>query len=252
MKLSYVLFFVGLWKLRENSKNYIVNMLNTGKFSAFEEHNIYNALIGYWEEEDGELIITTNESKIYKAANLHEDLNITGNVGYGFDNPDYLHNFELIPIYRNKSQIQYTRVLKPASSFFGNWMLERPMLTAQKSIKKIKINNKRIFTKINNKKIYNFPIINLIKLNKNGTWTYGTSDRPSGKWDVYIYSTSLNFNKAFRENNTGENIWLKKDNLIFLGENIQANNTKINCTEITGDVDCDYTPGVYISRWYSS
>lgn len=261
MKLNYVLFFVGLWKLKENSKNYIVNMLNTGKFCAFEEHNTNNVVKGYWEEKNDELIISTNESKIYKAfcKNLTSD-KIQGYVGYGLDYPDYLYDFELIPIYRNKTtKYPPVRVLKSTSSFEGRWLLERPALTSYNSIKKIKVKNKRIYTKINNEKMYNFPIINLIKLNNNGTWYYGTSQghlHLAGKWNVYNYTfpeDEVNYNKAFVKNSSGENIWLRKnDGSIFMGSFIFANNTKINGTSIEGEIEPDYVSNFYICRWFAN
>jgi hypothetical protein len=51
-----------LWKLKENSK-YV-------KYCAFEENNNKNVLIGYWEQENNELSIVTNQSKTYLAVKL--------------------------------------------------------------------------------------------------------------------------------------------------------------------------------------
>ena len=261
MKLNFLLFFVGLWKLKENNKNYIVNLLKNGKLNGFEENNIYPGITGYWEDKDNELSIFTNESKSYKAA--YRDLNIVsleGHVCYGIYYPDYLHTFRLLPVYRKKVvKKEKVRSLKHTSSFVGKWLFEQPLLTSVNSVKKVKIENKRIYQQINNENIYNFPIINLITLNSNGTWSYNTLKGNiyiAGKWNIYNYSIqedTLNFNQAFIKNNLGENIWLKKynDDFIFMGSNIYANNTKINGTSAIGEIETDYSQRFYISKWFN-
>lgn len=256
MKLINLLLFVGLWKLKENSKNYIVNMLNTGKICAFEENNNKNVLTGYWEQENNELSIVTNQSKTYLA--VCSDVNsskIEGYVGYGIDYPDYLYNFELIPIYRNKTvNYEQPKLFKPVSSFVGKWLLEIPFTTSHTSVKKIKIRNKRTYKQINNRETHNFPIVNLINLDNNGTWYYGTLNghlHRAGTWNVYNYSTHINYNNAYNLAKKGENIYLKQtNNIVFLGTTIASNNSKINGTTIEGVIDPDYTSGVKITRWY--
>jgi hypothetical protein len=168
-------------------------MLNTGKICAFEENNNKNVLIGYWEQENNELSIVTNQSKTYLAVCSSSKIE-----GYGIDYPDYLYNFELIPICRNKTvKREQPKLFKPVSSFVGKWLLEIPFTTSYNSVKKIKIRNKRIYKQINNKEKYNFPIVNLIILDNNGNWYYGTINghlHRAGTWNVYNYSSHINYN----------------------------------------------------------
>ena len=262
MKFLTSLFFIGLWKLKESSNNFIVNLSNNGIFSGFHENN-NKKIKGYWEQKNFELVISTNESKIYQGQFKNNNLTkINGCVTYGFDSPDYLHNFELIPIYRNEyiKQAPVARALKHSSSFLGHWLFERKILTSFISIKKLKVNKQRQFIKIYNNEITECSIINVIKLNNNGTWSYGTMQghlHLAGKWNLYNDTNdNINFNLAYNENKTGEHIWLKsdKDDSYFLGINITSNNIstyKITGHTLFGSIDSYHDNTFNISRWYN-
>jgi hypothetical protein len=260
MKHLFTLFLVGIWKLKEINNNFIINILDNGRIFGFHENDNKN-IKGYWEENNLELAIFTNESKIYHGQFVNNNLTkLNGCVTYGFDSPDYLYNFELIPIYRIKStkQALVARVLKHSSSFLGTWLFERKILTTTSSIKKIKINNKYYFVKINNNQFLESPIINLIKLNDNGTWSYGTIQGQfhlAGRWNLYntTFEGNVNYNTAYRKNSSGENIWLKNDrgNVYFLGTNLTSNNITIH--KVSGHVifGSDYDNDFYITRWFN-